>query len=142
MIVFARGSITDPASLGPYIAEEMRTVFYEQTLGIERAANSPPHAVVFATQPIPFAVRDPLTGTDLDRGQPGLGVALWRASMTRRLSTTDSPRPAFRSSLNHSTAISDAHSPSVPRRLCPHGPRRQLIAFNRLGGMERPAPGT
>ena len=34
-------------------------------------------AVVFATQPIAFAVRDPLPGTDLDRGQPGLGVALW-----------------------------------------------------------------
>src|ERR1700733_3886560 len=51
--------------------------FYEQPLGIERAASSPPDAVVFATEPIPFALRDPLPGTDLDRGQPGLGVALW-----------------------------------------------------------------
>src|ERR1700733_15907669 len=53
--------------------------FYEQPLGIERAASSPPDAVVFATEPIPFAVRVPLPGTDLDRGQPGLGVALWLA---------------------------------------------------------------
>lgn len=51
--------------------------FYERELGLERATNSPPHAVVFATQPIAFAVRDPLPGTDLDSGQPGLGVALW-----------------------------------------------------------------
>src|SRR6202034_229352 len=56
---------------------ERAAAFYEQTLGIERAASSPPHAVVFATQPIAFAVRDPLPGTDLDSGQPGLGVALW-----------------------------------------------------------------
>ena len=32
---------------------------------------------MFATQPIALAVRDPLPGTDLDSGQPGLGVALW-----------------------------------------------------------------
>ena len=68
---------------GPdFIALQVRDIeraakFYERELGLRRAANSPPHAVVFATQPIAFAVRDPLPGTDLDRGQPGLGVALW-----------------------------------------------------------------
>ena len=68
---------------GPdFIALQVRDIeraaeFYERELGLRRAASSPPHAVVFATQPIAFAVRDPLPGTDLDRGQPGLGVALW-----------------------------------------------------------------
>lgn len=32
------------------------------------------------TSPIPFAVRDPLPGVELDSGQPGLGVALWIAA--------------------------------------------------------------
>ena len=51
--------------------------FYEQRLGLRRAPASPPGAVVFTTEPIPFAVREPLPGTDLDAGQPGLGIALW-----------------------------------------------------------------
>ncbi|WP_444963459.1 VOC family protein [Nocardiopsis sp. M1B1] len=52
--------------------------FFEEHLGLRRAPVSPPHAVVFATAPIPFAVREPLPGTDLtgDRA-PGLGVVLW-----------------------------------------------------------------
>jgi len=51
--------------------------FYEQRLGLRRAPFSPPHAVVFATEPVPFAVREAVPGTDLDAGRPGLGVALW-----------------------------------------------------------------
>jgi predicted enzyme related to lactoylglutathione lyase len=71
-------TIVGPDFLALQVRDLQRAAaFYEQTVGIERAASSPPHAVVFATQPIPFAVRDPLPGTDLDRGQPGLGVALW-----------------------------------------------------------------
>ncbi|NAZ86646.1 VOC family protein, partial [Kineococcus indalonis] len=39
----------------------------------------PPGAVVFATAPVPFAVREPLPGVDLDAAlpRPGTGVALW-----------------------------------------------------------------
>ena len=38
----------------------------------------PPHAVVFGTKPIAFAVRDVAAGTDLDAiAQPGQGMALW-----------------------------------------------------------------
>ena len=71
-------TIVGPDFLALQVRDLQRAAaFYEQTLGLERAASSPPHAVVFATQPIPFAVRDQLPGTDLDRGQPGLGVALW-----------------------------------------------------------------
>jgi catechol 2,3-dioxygenase-like lactoylglutathione lyase family enzyme len=56
---------------------ERAATFYEQKLGLKRAASSPPGAVVFATEPIALALREPLPATDLDRGQPGLGVALW-----------------------------------------------------------------
>lgn len=51
--------------------------FYEQRLGLTRAPASPPGAVVFATEPVSFAVREKLPATDLDAGQPGLGTALW-----------------------------------------------------------------
>lgn len=59
---------------------EAAATFYETELGLTRAPQSPPGAVVFATSPIPFAVREPLPNTDLDSGQPGLGVALWLAA--------------------------------------------------------------
>jgi predicted enzyme related to lactoylglutathione lyase len=51
--------------------------FYEDIVGLRRAPQSPPDAVVFTTTPIAFAVRTPLPGVDLEQGQPGLGVALW-----------------------------------------------------------------
>jgi predicted enzyme related to lactoylglutathione lyase len=52
--------------------------FYEQYLGLERSPAGPPHAVVFTTSPIAFALRDVVPGTDLASvDQPGLGVALW-----------------------------------------------------------------
>lgn len=51
--------------------------FYEQHLGLTRQPG-PPHAVVFATEPIAFAVRSALPDFDLDGvAQPGAGVALW-----------------------------------------------------------------
>lgn len=69
---------------GPdFIALQVRDVpaaaaFFEERLGLRRAPAAPPHAVVFATSPIPFAVREPLPGVDLDSAaHPGLGVALW-----------------------------------------------------------------
>ena len=45
---------------------ERSAAFYERHLGLTRAKTAPPHAVVFDTQPIPFAVREPLPGVDLD----------------------------------------------------------------------------
>ncbi|MFD9356685.1 VOC family protein [Streptomyces sp. NPDC060031] len=69
---------------GPdFIALQVRDVeaaatFYEEHLGLRRTPASPPGAVVFATEPVPFAVREPLPGVDLDATpRPGLGVALW-----------------------------------------------------------------
>jgi hypothetical protein len=43
---------------------------------LERESSAPPGLVVFRTVPIPFAVREPLPGTDLDAGPPGLGVSV------------------------------------------------------------------
>ncbi|WP_030807798.1 VOC family protein [Streptomyces sp. NRRL S-337] len=57
---------------------EAAAAFCEQHLGLRRAAVSPPHAIVFDTEPIPFAVRALLPGVSLaDTAQPGLGVVLW-----------------------------------------------------------------
>jgi catechol 2,3-dioxygenase-like lactoylglutathione lyase family enzyme len=52
--------------------------FYEQLLGLVRSPAGPPHAVVFETKPIAFALRDIIPGTDLDSvAQPGIGAAIW-----------------------------------------------------------------
>lgn len=52
--------------------------FYEKYLGLVRSPAGPPHAVVFETEPIAFALRDIAPGTDLSAvGQPGVGIALW-----------------------------------------------------------------
>ena len=52
--------------------------FYETHLGLTRSPAGPPHAVVFATTPVAFAVRVTAPGVDLDAApQPGLGVGLW-----------------------------------------------------------------
>lgn len=52
--------------------------FYEQYLGLVRSQSGPPHAVVFDTKPIAFALRDIIPGTDLASvAQPGIGAAIW-----------------------------------------------------------------
>lgn len=71
-------TITGPDFLALQVRDlERAASFYERELGLRRTPASPPGAVVFQTSPIPFAVRSPLPGTDLDAGRPGLGVALW-----------------------------------------------------------------
>jgi hypothetical protein len=50
--------------------------FYERQLGLKPTAGSPPGVAAFATSPIPFAVREPLPGIDLDAGPVGLDVSL------------------------------------------------------------------
>jgi len=50
--------------------------FYTEELGLDRVAQGPPGAVVFATTPIPFALR--LPSVDLSEvDHLGWGVALW-----------------------------------------------------------------
>ena len=70
-------AITGPDFIALQVRDlEAAATFYETVVGLKRAPFSPPHAVVFDTQPT-FAVREPAPGVDLESGQPGLGVALW-----------------------------------------------------------------
>ena len=66
---------------------ERSAAFYERHLGLTRTETAPPHAVVFDTQPIPFAVRERLPGVDLDAlAQPSGGIGLWvRADDAQRV---------------------------------------------------------
>lgn len=71
-------TVTGPDFIALQVRDlERAATFYEEQLGLRRAPASPAAAVVFATEPIPFAVRESLPGTDLDAGPPGLGVAVW-----------------------------------------------------------------
>jgi len=72
-------NVTGPDFIALQVRDLHRAArFYETQLGLRRAPRSPVGAVVFDTAPIPFAVREPLPGTDLDAGpRVGLGVALW-----------------------------------------------------------------
>ncbi|WP_434749961.1 VOC family protein [Paenibacillus amylolyticus] len=57
---------------------ESSAEFYQNNLGLVRSQAGPPHAVVFETKPIAFALRDLMPGVELGSGnQPGLGVAVW-----------------------------------------------------------------
>jgi len=52
--------------------------FYETFLGLVRSPAGPPHAVVFDTKPVAFAVRDRVDGEAPDATtSPGAGIALW-----------------------------------------------------------------
>lgn len=72
-----------PATGPDFISLQVRNLdasqaFYEKYLGLVRSPAGPPHAVVFQTQPIAFALREIVRGTDLAAAdQPGIGVALW-----------------------------------------------------------------
>jgi predicted enzyme related to lactoylglutathione lyase len=72
-------SVTGPDFISIQACDlERSAAFYEQHLGLTRSSNGPPHAVVFDTQPVAFAVRGVVPGIDLDSvPQPGLGMALW-----------------------------------------------------------------
>ena len=67
----------DFISLQPHDLDASQA-FYEQYLGLVRSQAGPPHAVVFETTPIAFALRDIVPGTDLASvAQPGIGAAIW-----------------------------------------------------------------
>lgn len=70
-------TITGPDFIALQVRDlEKAAAFYEDVVGLTRAPFSPPHAVVFDTQPT-LAVREPSPGVDLEAGPLGLGVALW-----------------------------------------------------------------
>jgi predicted enzyme related to lactoylglutathione lyase len=72
-------AVTGPDFISLQVRDLERSArFYEQYLGLSRSQEAPPHAVVFDTAPIAFAVRDLAPGVDLDTvPQPGVGAAIW-----------------------------------------------------------------
>lgn len=71
--------VTGPDFLSLQVRDlDASQAFYEQYLGLVRSQAGPPHAVVFDTKPIAFALRDVVPGTDLASVvQPGIGAAIW-----------------------------------------------------------------
>ncbi|WP_046529977.1 VOC family protein [Cellulomonas sp. FA1] len=71
--------VTGPDFLSLQVSDlDAARAFYERYLGLVRSPAGPPHAAVFATSPVAFALRETLPGLDLAAvDQPGLGVALW-----------------------------------------------------------------
>lgn len=71
-----------PRLIGPdFISIQTRDLnaaltFYRDVVGLTPAAKAPPGAIVFETQPIPFAVRTP-TQEFADGDRLGLGIAIW-----------------------------------------------------------------
>ena len=72
-------AVTGPDFISLQVRDlELSAAFYEQYLGLVRSQAGPPHAVVFETKPIAFALRDLVPGVDLDVvQQPGIGAAIW-----------------------------------------------------------------
>jgi predicted enzyme related to lactoylglutathione lyase len=72
-------AVTGPDFISLQVRDlERSAAFYQQYLGLKRSGAGPPHAVVFDTKPIAFAVRDVVAGAGLDAiAQPGQGLALW-----------------------------------------------------------------
>jgi len=71
-------TVTGPVFVALQVSDlERSAAFYEEELGLKRAPFSPPHAIVYTTEPIAFALREPMAGLDLTAGPAGLGVALW-----------------------------------------------------------------
>jgi predicted enzyme related to lactoylglutathione lyase len=70
--------------IGPdFIALQVRDLsasrkFYIEIFGFEASAHCPPGAVIFKTEPIPFALREPLRPLP-EAGPLGVGMALWLA---------------------------------------------------------------
>ncbi|MBL7261556.1 VOC family protein [Paractinoplanes lichenicola] len=67
-------AVTGPDFISLQVSDiERSAAFYEKHLGLRRR-QGPPHAVVFDTAPIAFAVRSLVDGAI---AEPGRGVALW-----------------------------------------------------------------
>ncbi len=72
-----------PATGPDFVSLQVRNLaasqaFYERYLGLVRSPAGPPHAVVFDTAPIAFALRDLMPGVDLDAvPRPGVGISVW-----------------------------------------------------------------
>jgi predicted enzyme related to lactoylglutathione lyase len=76
--------MTTVTPIGPdFIALQVRDLaasrrFYLETFGFEASSHCPPGAVIFKTEPVPLALREPLR--PLPETEPlGIGMVLWIA---------------------------------------------------------------
>ena len=116
-------TVTGPDFIALQVRDLERAAdFYSTRLGLRRAPASPPGAVVFATEPVSFAVREPLPGLALDAVRPtlfgpGPGPA-WRCGCmptTLRRGTTSWSPLTCRLWPRPSTGRSGERSPSPNR---------------------------
>ena len=72
-------SATGPDFISLQVTDlEASAAFYKNYLGLTQSQAGPPHAVVFESETITFALRDLIPGTQLGSdSKPGLGIALW-----------------------------------------------------------------
>ena len=76
---------TLPKLIGPnFLALQVRDLevsraFYIDKIGLKSLPQNPPGAIVFATQPVPFAIRTPMIDLDAT-SKLGWGVSLWMAA--------------------------------------------------------------
>ena len=74
-----------PKLIGPsFIALQVRDLeasktFYVEQVGLTASPHNPPGAVVFNTEPVPFAIRTPMVDLDAT-SKLGWGVSLWIAA--------------------------------------------------------------
>ena len=72
-------SVTGPDFISLQVSDlEASATFYKNYLGLTQSPAGPPHAVVFESETITFALRDLIPGNVLGPdSKPGLGIALW-----------------------------------------------------------------
>jgi catechol 2,3-dioxygenase-like lactoylglutathione lyase family enzyme len=87
-------AVTGPDFISLQVRDlERSAAFYEQYLGLKRSDAGPPHAVVFDTKPIAFAVRDVVAGVDLDAIAPAGAGSGAVAARPRRAGHPRRPAP-------------------------------------------------
>jgi catechol 2,3-dioxygenase-like lactoylglutathione lyase family enzyme len=104
-------AVTGPDFISLQVRDlERSAAFYERYLGLKRSDAGPPHAVVFGTRPIAFAVRDVIAGTTDRAVSPA--AAPWAGGVTKVragvLVAADGQRrelPSFRAAHGHTGHI-------------------------------------
>lgn len=66
-----------PDAVGLQVRDVERAAeFYRRHFGFESDPSAPPGVVLFKTDTIPFLIREPLPGTNLDAGPVGNGISI------------------------------------------------------------------
>ena len=74
------GELIGPSFLALQVRDlEDSRAFYIDKIGLKPLPQNPPGAIVFSTQPVPFAIRTPMVDLDAT-SKLGWGVSLWIAA--------------------------------------------------------------